>query len=134
MTTATTPAQIHTSQIIEDALDAFWQVVADRFPAAESGDLSPWQTIMLECAAQDAVQQWIEYNLPPGTAVTAPLRAMNLPIRADIGIRQALEAVLDHYYPDEAVHYESTDRYDPNHIFHMLHAIRRWIEGGYREC
>jgi hypothetical protein len=131
MTTAKTSSQVDTSQIIEHALDAFWQVVADHFPAAESGDLSPWQTIKLECAAHDALRHWIENNVPAGAFIAPAVPALNSP--SQVRIRQAIETVLDHYYPDEAVHYESTDRNDPNHIYHSLHAIRRWIESGYRE-
>ena len=131
MTTTTNHSQIDTSQITEDALDAFWQAVADRFPTAESGDLSPWQTIKLDCAAQDAVREWIDNNVPAGASVAPAVPALNPP--SQLRIQRALEAVLDHYYPDEAVHYESTDCNDPNHIYHSLHAIRGWIESGYRE-
>ena len=132
MSTTKIPSQTYTWKIIEDALDAFWQVVADRFPAAESGDLSPWQTIKLECAAHDALRHWIENNVPAGASVAPAVPALNSP--SQVRIRRAIETVLDHYYPDEALHYESTDRKDSNHIYHSLHAIRRWIENGYREC
>lgn len=50
------------SVLIEDALDAFWKVIADRFPAAYTGDLSPERTIALDMAAERAVGEWIENN------------------------------------------------------------------------
>ena len=46
------------------ALDAFWETVAQRHPDAETGDLSPLTTFALEIAAQHAVTEWIESNVP----------------------------------------------------------------------
>jgi hypothetical protein len=43
-------------------------------------------------------------------------------------IREAVEAVLDHFYPHEALDYEADSSKNPNHIFHSLHILRVWIE------
>jgi len=50
--------------LAEEALDAFWQVIARRFPQARTGDLS-WDCVLaLRSAAEQAIQQWVENNLP----------------------------------------------------------------------
>ena len=49
-------------RLIERALDEFWEVVAEQFPSAHTGDLSPERTIALEIAAERAVEEWIENN------------------------------------------------------------------------
>jgi len=54
--------------IAAEALDAFWQVIVQRYPQAETGDLSPLTTINLEQAAEAAIEEWIWANVP----VTSP--------------------------------------------------------------
>ena len=51
--------------LTEDALDAFWELVAERFPNAESGDLSPLTSFALGQAAETAVKEWIGNNATP---------------------------------------------------------------------
>lgn len=46
-----------------DALGAFWQVIVERFPNADSGDLSPGATFALSMAAEDAVREWLANNV-----------------------------------------------------------------------
>jgi len=53
--------------VTDEALDAFWQVIVQRFPQAESGDLSPWATITLSTAAENAIGEWIDNNVPATT-------------------------------------------------------------------
>lgn len=36
------------SHVVEAALDAFWDVVVDHYPLAETGDLSPLTTVALD--------------------------------------------------------------------------------------
>ena len=50
-------------ELTDEALAAFWEVVADHFPEAESGNLSPWATIQLETAAKAAIREWIANNV-----------------------------------------------------------------------
>lgn len=50
--------------ITDQAFDAFWQVIVKRFPQATTGDLSPWTTIRLQLAAEEAVAEWIGNNVP----------------------------------------------------------------------
>jgi hypothetical protein len=50
--------------LVEDANQAFWQVIAERFPQARNGDLSPWATIKLHLAQEEAVKEWITNNVP----------------------------------------------------------------------
>jgi hypothetical protein len=54
-------------RIADEALDAFWKTVVERFPQAEHGDLSPQRTLALQAAAEAAVADWIENNLPRQT-------------------------------------------------------------------
>jgi hypothetical protein len=53
--------------IADEALEAFWQVVVQHFPQAVSGDLSPWATIKLQVAAEEALGEWIDNNVPETT-------------------------------------------------------------------
>jgi hypothetical protein len=49
--------------LIDEALTAFWEVVVRHYPQAETGDLSPWATIKLTLAAENAVEEWIDNNV-----------------------------------------------------------------------
>lgn len=66
--TATTASVEHdtpqVSRVVEEALDAFWDVVIDHFPLAKSGDLSPETTLALDAAANNAVEEWVKTNAP----------------------------------------------------------------------
>jgi len=50
--------------LTELALDAFWQVIVEHYPEAQSGDLSPWASVQLDLAAESAVSEWISNNVP----------------------------------------------------------------------
>jgi hypothetical protein len=52
-----------------EAMEAFWQVVVQHFLGAVSGDLSPCATIALRLAAEEALAEWIENNVPETTKV-----------------------------------------------------------------
>jgi hypothetical protein len=51
-------------QLIDEALDALWEVVAKHFPEAQTGDLSPWATIKLSDAVEEAIEEWVDNNVP----------------------------------------------------------------------
>lgn len=51
----------------DEALDAFWEVIVKRYPQANTGDLSPWATIKLQIAAENAIAEWIDNNVPATT-------------------------------------------------------------------
>jgi hypothetical protein len=50
--------------IADEALDAFWHVIVQRFPQAKTGDLSPLTTVRLSDAAETAIEEWIWANVP----------------------------------------------------------------------
>jgi hypothetical protein len=50
-------------KLTDQALDAFWQAIDNRYPQATAGDLSPWSTIRLQIAAEEAVAEWIDNNV-----------------------------------------------------------------------
>lgn len=50
--------------LAEDALDAFWDVVARRYPQARTGDLSPLTSFALNRAAERAIEEWVDNNVP----------------------------------------------------------------------
>jgi hypothetical protein len=60
----TPPATPDLESLVEDASDVFWSVVADHYPPARTGDLSPSRTIAFENAAAEAVHEWIGNNAP----------------------------------------------------------------------
>jgi len=53
--------------IVNEAEAAFWEVVLKHFPQAEKGDLSIDRTIRLTIAAQEAIEEWVENNVPTAT-------------------------------------------------------------------
>jgi hypothetical protein len=53
-----------TTALADEALDAFWEVIARRFPQARFGDLSIDRTIRLQCVAEEAIAEWIDNNVP----------------------------------------------------------------------
>jgi len=57
----------HLQSVADDALEAFWQVVVQRYPQAETGDLSPIATIRLQTAAENAIAEWVDNNGPSTT-------------------------------------------------------------------
>ena len=48
----------------DEALAAFWEMVVRHFPTAETGDLSPWSAIKLQMAAENAIEEWVDNNVP----------------------------------------------------------------------
>jgi hypothetical protein len=51
----------------DEALEAFWQVIVQRYPQAKTGDLSPLTTVRLQDAAEVAIEEWIWANVPTTT-------------------------------------------------------------------
>lgn len=53
--------------VADEALEGFWKVIVQRYPQAETGDLSPWATSTLQTAAENAIAEWIDNNVPATT-------------------------------------------------------------------
>jgi hypothetical protein len=60
------------ADLANEALDAFWEVVVRHNPQAKTGDLSPWTTIKLTIAAENAIEEWIWANVPSSDADAQP--------------------------------------------------------------
>lgn len=56
-----TPSEINA--LTDQAFDAFWEIIAKRFPEATTGDLSPWTSMRLDAVAREAVEEWIYANV-----------------------------------------------------------------------
>ena len=54
-------------KLADQALDAFWDLVAASLPEAKTGDLSPDRTIRLQIAAEEAISEWIANNVASET-------------------------------------------------------------------
>jgi hypothetical protein len=63
--------KVEIRKLADQALDAFWDHVAARLPAAKTGDLSPDRTIRLQIAAEEAISEWIANNVAPETLDSA---------------------------------------------------------------
>ena len=50
--------------VTDEAEQAFWDVVVQHFPEAKTGDLSPWTSVRLTIAAQEAITEWTYFNVP----------------------------------------------------------------------
>ena len=55
--------QFEIERLTQEALDAFWDVIVDRFPDFETGELSPLASAALDTAATNAVTEWIANNV-----------------------------------------------------------------------
>jgi hypothetical protein len=53
-----------TDDILDSAVQAFFQQLAADFPDIKTGDFGPYETTMFEKAALTAAQQWVEANKP----------------------------------------------------------------------
>ncbi|ASJ88503.1 hypothetical protein [Pseudomonas aeruginosa] len=51
------------SEAVSEALDAFWTVIAQKFPEATTGDLDPGTVFLLEDSAEKAVNTWVKFNV-----------------------------------------------------------------------
>ncbi len=51
------------NEVASDAQFAFWAIVAERFPEATTGDLSPAMSHKLDCVMGEALTEWIDNNL-----------------------------------------------------------------------
>lgn len=49
-------------KVTQAAGEAFWQVVADAYPEATTGDLSPLMTIAIDDVMTKSVREWVENN------------------------------------------------------------------------
>ena len=47
----------------EQALFEFWQVIANFFPEADSGDIDPLLDFEFNQKAQEIVEQWFQWNV-----------------------------------------------------------------------
>ena len=47
---------------VRDADDAFWGVIAEKFPEIKTGDLSPDAVFTLRLAQEKAVKRWLTSN------------------------------------------------------------------------
>lgn len=58
-------------EVAETAERAFWQAVAEAFPAVTGGDFPPDATHEFSTACERAIETWLMYNAD-GSALTAP--------------------------------------------------------------
>jgi hypothetical protein len=50
------------TQVLENAQAAFWQVIAQAFPAVTTGDFPPDASATFDAAIKQAVTTWLEFN------------------------------------------------------------------------
>ena len=63
-------SRIDLQLILEEAEDAFWQVIGRHYPETTTGDLSPGTTMDLRKAQEAAVKEWIWGNSPASDDTT----------------------------------------------------------------
>ena len=51
-------------QLVDEAEQAFWAVIADKFPEVKTGDFPPDATIEYAKACRLAVDRWLRFNYP----------------------------------------------------------------------
>lgn len=52
------------NEAVDAAQEAFWAVVAQKFPEVTTGDFSPLDTVQFKTACDVAVEMWLTYNHP----------------------------------------------------------------------
>lgn len=50
------------NEVASDAQDAFWAVVAKRFPECQTGDLDPIESSNFDVACVDVITTWVKTN------------------------------------------------------------------------
>ena len=50
------------SDVADEAMTAFWAVVAERFPEAKTGDFSPTAQFAFEYSCEMAIRKWLYSN------------------------------------------------------------------------
>lgn len=55
---------------LEKAMDAFWEVIAEAYPEAQSGDLDISTVCTFQATAEAAVNRWVDLNVPTPTPST----------------------------------------------------------------
>jgi hypothetical protein len=58
------PPPFPLNKVMEEAQDAFWEVIVKRFPEAKTGDLSPERTVAFDEVAKHAIEEWVRNNVP----------------------------------------------------------------------
>ena len=61
--TEKTEMSIHIDKAIADAQNAFWQVIAERFPNITTGDFPPLPALSFDVACTQAVLTWVKCNM-----------------------------------------------------------------------
>jgi hypothetical protein len=61
--TSTTDKRRH--EAVEQASGSFWAMIVKHYPEADTGDLSPESTRLLDAAMDAAVAEWVENNVRP---------------------------------------------------------------------
>lgn len=79
--------------LADAALDAFWQVVAGRFPGATTGDLSPLTTVRLSNAAENAVAEWVWANVPADLQQAKPAATRSIDVHDLLASRQQVAVI-----------------------------------------
>jgi hypothetical protein len=87
MANATETSPANTQAVTQKALGAFWAVVAEAYPEAKTGDLSPSTTLRFDEAAEAAVREWAWANVPEQEAdEETPATDEDVEICQDCGI------------------------------------------------
>lgn len=70
-------------EIVRQAEEAFWAVIASRFPSIKSGDVDPGMAMVLPEAMQEAVESWVSMNGPNEETFFEAARTMEIKTEAD---------------------------------------------------
>lgn len=49
-------------EVREEAEEAFWQVVATKFPSSPTGDYPPEADMSFKARCQEAIELWVDIN------------------------------------------------------------------------
>jgi hypothetical protein len=111
--------------LTEHAMDAFWQVIVERFPEATTGDLSIDRTIRFSLAGEEAVREWIANNAVPHMPGEQP-KVPGIHVRP--GYRFKLRRDVDRF-PDFLVRKGSTGTVISAHKGSIVALMDHVIEG-----
>ena len=50
--------------VLQEAQDAFWAVIAKRHPEIKTGDLTPMDAFAFDTACESVVNSWVYTNTP----------------------------------------------------------------------
>jgi hypothetical protein len=121
-------------EVLEDAQEAFWDVIATAFPEVEAGDYPPDATLHFEQECRSAVNLWLGWNHPNSVAAFREAESAIAVMTGDVptdeaAARRWLDAALAYHGVEFEGPEDDEDRVSLMTAFswdHRAHDVIEW--------